>query len=72
VQRVGESLTERPAAEPVDDRDLVVAEPVGVVLVDIEPRVVDEELPYLPLPEGDGTCPSAAYFTRSYSVLPLS
>src|SRR5262249_984180 len=53
ADRVGPVLAEAPAAEAIDDRHLVVAESVGMVLVEVERGVVDEELADLALPEGE-------------------
>src|SRR5262249_51915451 len=44
AERIREVLTESPAAETIDDGDLVVAEAVDMVLVEIEAGVVDQEL----------------------------
>ena len=52
-QRVRQALQEPPPAVGVDHRHLVEPEPVGVVLVDEEPRVVPEEPANLSFPIGE-------------------
>ena len=53
VQGVCEIPAEIVAAETVDHADLVVAEPVDAVFLEVEARVVDEELAYRRLPVGE-------------------
>ena len=71
MERVGQVLAELPAAVLVDDRHLVVAEAVDVILPGEERGVVDEELPDVLVPVGEDQAPDPSGWSVKYRLLLL-